>query len=132
MKHSLSLLLLLAACPAYADPPSLDIPDEVKPAGQFIIFTPKTDAVSVTYIGLDSLEPLPPAILKDGRMFALDCYGKPVGRYRFAAVAAGKTGEQTRKDFVAVIGTGPLPPNPPNPPNPPADPFAAVLQTAYA
>lgn len=121
--------------PAASAPPSLEIPKEVAPSGQYLIVLPKTDAVSVTYIGLDGIEPVPPILLSDKRAFVLDCYGKPAGRYRFAAVAAGKDGEQVRVDFVAVIGTPPVPPGPIPPPKPvppdPPDPLATSVQAAF-
>ncbi len=133
MKHSLAILFLLPAL-AWADPPSIQIDKEIAPNGQYVRMLPKTDAASVAYVGIDGLDPIPSDVLKDGRLFLLDTRGLAIGRYRFAAVAASKTGEQARVDFVVVIGTGPLPPNPPqppNPPNPPTDPFTKSLQAAY-
>lgn len=121
MRRALLLLLLLAA-PCWGQPPKLVIPPEIRPSGQYARMTPETDAASVLYVGLDRLDPFPPELLRDQRLFVLDCYGKPEGRYRFAAVAASKTGEQVRSDFVLVIGTPtptPVPPAPPIPPVPP-------------
>lgn len=117
-------LLLIATVGAFAEPPSIDIPAEVRPSGQYARLQPKTDAVSVIYVGLDSVDAVPSDILKDGRLFLLDTRGLPAGRYRFAAVGAGKTGEEVRADFTVVVGTPPLPPVPPgpNPPVPPVPP----------
>ena len=112
MKHSV-LLFFLLALPAWAAPPKLSIPAEVKPAGQYAIVRPETDATSISYVGLDGVEPIPSELMKDGRVFALDTRGLKAGRYRFAAIAAGATGEQTRVDFLLIIG---------NPPSPSPDP----------
>lgn len=92
--------------------PSLEIPGEVRPSGQYAIVLPKTDAVSVVYIGLDGVEPLPSALLKNETMFLLDCRGLAEGRYRFVAVAASANGKQVRADFVLIIeksGNSPKP-----------------------
>lgn len=123
--RTLSLLTALLAAPllappARADPPKLVVPSEVRPSGQYVTFRPDTDAVSITFVGLSGIDPLPNELLSDKRVFVLDVYGKPTGRYRFAAVAASKTGEQARADFVAVIGDAPPTPVPPGPtPTPP-------------
>ncbi len=114
---SAPLALLLAAV-ALAQPPSIEIPAEIRPAGQYVRVSPKTDAVAVAYVGLDGLDGVPSDLLKDGRLFLLDTRGLARGRYRFAAVAAGKTGEQARADFVVVIGDAPPNPPGPNPPTP--------------
>lgn len=133
--------LLLLAAGALAAPPSLEIPAEVKPTGEYVQLVPKTDAANVLYVGLSGLEPFPSAVLKDARMFLLPTRGLAVGRYRFAAVAAGKTGEQTRADFVVVIGDappgpGPTPPVPPGPvpppgPGPSPDPPAPIAGDGF-
>lgn len=116
-----SVALLSLACSAAAQPPKLVIPPEVRPAGQYVTLLPDTDAVSVLYVGSDGIDPFPSAFLSDKRAFLLDAYGKPAGRYRFAAVGASKTGEQARVDFVVIIGNPPTPPVPPGP-NPPVPP----------
>lgn len=122
MRRSVLAVLLLSSV-ALGAPPAIEIPAEVRPAGQYVNFVPKTDAVSVTYVGFSGVEPVPSAALADKKMFLLDTYGKPAGRYKFAAVAAGSTGEQARTDFEVVIGTPPTPPVPPTPPDPkPPDP----------
>jgi len=118
MIRSLVIALLLAV-PAFAAPPAVEIPGEVKPSGQYVTLTPKTEAAAITYIGLSGIEPLPPAVLKDPRMFLLDTRGLAVGRYQFVAVASLKD-EHTRVDFSVVIGTPP--PGPPVNPQPPAPP----------
>lgn len=115
------LLTLLAALVAAAAPPALVVPDEVRPTGQYVRVSPKTDAVAVAYVGLDGVEPIPSDVLKDGRLFLLDARGLAPGRYRFAAVAASKEGEQARADFVVVIPGPPVPPTPPGP-TPPVPP----------
>lgn len=121
-----TLVLVLAAAPAaWAVPPKLKIPDEVKPSGQYVQVVPETDAVSVVYVGLSGLEPIPPVFLADKTAFLMDTYGKPAGRYRFVAVAASKTGEQVRQDFVVVIGTATVPPVEP-PVDPPTRPTTGL------
>lgn len=132
MNRLLVFSALLIASVANAQPPSLTIPAEVKPAGQYARIAPTTDAVAVTYIGLSGVDAIPSDLLKDGRMFLLDTRGLAAGRYKFAAVGASKTGEQTRVDFVVVVGDAP-PPFPPGPdPAPPFDPLLTVWQAIYA
>ncbi len=124
--RSLALLALLVPGAAAA-PPAVDIPPEVRPAGQYVLFAPRTDAVSVEYVGLDGVEPLPAALLKDARTFVLDTRGLARGRYRFVAVAAGGTGEQARAAFAVVVGDpGPTPPPGPD------DALLSALRVAYA
>lgn len=127
------LLLLLIACPSWAAPPKLTIPAEVRPAGQYVDFVPDTDAVSVTYVGLDGIDPVPSRRLAEKTAFLLDCYGKPEKRYRFAAVASSATGEQSRADFVVVVGTPPVtdpPTKPTDPPTKPTDPLPPPKPTS--
>lgn len=116
-RRAFAALLLLAPL-AWGQPPALEIPSEVRPAGQYCTLVPKTDAVSVSYVGLSGLDPVPSSLLKDARTFLLDTRGLAVGRYRFAAVGASKTGEQARADFDVVIGTPPPTPPGPTPPGP--------------
>jgi hypothetical protein len=129
-----SLLLLVSLL--NAAPPSLKIPSEVKPSGQYITLLPEGDAVSVQYVGLSGVDSMPSVILKDPRMFALDTRGLPEGSYKFVAVGSSKEGEQVRVDFVVVIGDSPIPPIPPGP-NPPIPPSPVTdlqkkLQEAYS
>lgn len=44
------LLLLAFACPAFAAPPKLTLPAEVKATGDYVVVSPETDAVSVVYV----------------------------------------------------------------------------------
>lgn len=124
MRRCVSVIVLLAGIlPAWAAPPKLEIPAEVRPSGQYVTFIPTTDAKAVVYVGLDAVDPVPSAVLKDARTFLLDTRGMATGRYRFAAVGA-LGDEQTRTDFAVVLGTpppvppGPVPPGP-TPPTPP-------------
>jgi hypothetical protein len=114
--------VLVVAASAFGTPPQLEIPAELKPAGQYVRLTPKTDAASVLYVGLSGIDPFPSEELKDPRRFLLDVRGLPAGRYAFAAVAASKDGDQIRADFVVIVGTPPPPvppgPTPPIPPGP--------------
>lgn len=119
----LSLLALASVPPAWADPPKLEIPPEVKPNGQFVELVPEGDAVSVAYVGLSGVDPLPNRWFTSKTLFLLPVRGLADGTYRFAAVGAGKTGEQTRKDFAVVVGKGGTLPPPTDPPtDPPTQP----------
>lgn len=125
------LIFLLLATSALGAPPAIDIPPEVRPAGQYVTLSPKTEAAAITYIGLSEVEPIPSAALKDPRMFLLDTRGLAVGRYRFVAI--GSLGdEHSRTDFAVVVGTPPVvvvPPGPGPPATPPADPTKATAVT---
>lgn len=114
MMRALSALILSAA-PSFGAPLALEIPPEIVPTGQYVRFTPKTDAVSIVYVGLDGIDPFPSEDLKDPRRFLLDTRGLANTRLRFVAVAAGKDGEQAWRGFTVVIGTAPPPPGPPGP-----------------
>jgi len=121
-----ALLLILAA---WAAPPAVDIPAEVRPAGQYVMLSPKTEATAITYIGLSGIEPLPAVMLKDPRMFLLDTRGLAEGRYKFVAVAS-LSDEHARVDFAVVIGIAPPVVTPPGPgpvnPQPPVSPMAGM------
>lgn len=112
-RFSAVALTFLLACPVWADPPKIAIPAEVAPSGQYVHFVPATDAVSITYVGLSGVEPIPAELLKDPRLFLLDTRGLAPGRYQFVAVGASATGEQARVSFVVPIGN--VPPTPPGP-----------------
>jgi hypothetical protein len=129
MRAVLATVLFLAAGLAAAAPPTLDIPPEVRPSGQYVQFVPKTDAVGVEYVGLDGVEPFPSAFLKDSRAFVLDATALQRDKaYRFVAVGASKTGEQSRAAFVVVGGKAPTTPPIVNPPpkDPPPTPAAGL------
>lgn len=113
------LAVFLAFPAAWADPPKLTIPAEVRPAGEFVVLIPDTDAVSVTYIGLDGFDAPPPGVFKDDRTLFLSVYGRKAQAYRFAAVASSATGEQKRVDFRVVVGEAVPPPVVPPPVVPP-------------
>ena len=110
MNLALSLLLLAA-------PPSVNIPAEIVATSESVTLQPDTDAKAITYIGLSGVDPFPAAFLKDPRSFILPIRGLPNARYKFAAVAT-LNDEQTRQDFVVVVGDAPPVPVPPVPPGP--------------
>lgn len=116
MIRALWLNLVLAG-PLFAAPPQLDIPAEVKAQGDYVVVTPKTDAMNVVYVALSGVEPFPSAMLKDPRAFVLPVRGLAKGKYAFVAVGAGPQGEQTTARFAVLVGEGPVPP--PDPPKPP-------------
>lgn len=132
MRHAFhaAFAAVLLTSAAYADPPKLDIPAEVKPSQGYAIVEPKTDAVSVTYVALDGVYPFPAKLLADKRTFVLPTNGLKVGRYRYVAVAANKTGEQSFTEFVVPIGDT-LPDPKPKPDTDPVDPLTAAVQSAY-
>lgn len=114
------IFLVLALTPAlYAAPPTLEIPTVLKPTGDYVTLVPKTDAVSVVYVGLSGVDAFPSEFLKDPRSFILPVRGLKEGTYKFAAVGASKEGDQSRTDFTVVIGEGgPVIPDPKNPTDP--------------
>ena len=130
----LTLALCLAPLTAWAEPPKLVIPAEVKVTSRFVEVLPKdTDAASITYISLDGVVPIPTAWSSNPLALRFDAESLPAGRYKFIAIAASKTGEQTRADFAAVKGTPPpaIPVPPVTPPiTPPVTPPVTVKATA--
>lgn len=122
-----SLVLLLMS--VVGVPPSLEIPAEIRPTGQYVILLPKTEAVAITYIGLSGIDPMPSVLLKDPRTFALDVRGLKEGKYVFAAIGS-KADDHTRVDFSVVIGERPdvvTPTDPNHPPVPqPGKPLAGL------
>ncbi len=132
MRLSASLVLsALLTAAALSAPPTLDIPPEVRPNGQYALFVPKTDAVGIEFVGLDGIDPVPTAVLKDARTFLLDTRGLRPARYRFVAVGSSASGELARVAFVLVVGDapppGPTPPGPtPDPPSPAPIPGAGL------
>jgi hypothetical protein len=107
---------------AGAAPPSLEFPAENRPENGYVVVQPKTDAVSVVYVALDGVFPIPSALLSDKRTFALPSSGLAEGDYRFMAVAAGKGGEQTTKLLTVTIGKGGTAPPPKKKEPDPKDP----------
>lgn len=117
--------LLLSVSGAFALPPKIELPAEVKPVDGWVRVVPVTDAVSVIYVPLDGLSPFPSEELKDSRRLIVPVHNAKEGKYRFVAVASSKTGEQVRLDFVVLVGTNPKPVDPvvpPKPPTPKVDP----------
>lgn len=119
-------LVGLGAAALYADPPRLELPATVRPTGDYAVVRPQTDAVSVVYVGLSGVDPFPSELLRDSTTFVFPVRGLKEGEYKFAAVGAAKTGEQTRTDFVVVVGAGGTVPGP-NPPGPAPDPKPGSL-----
>ncbi len=130
MIRSAFAVVLALATVASAAPPKLDIPPEVRPSGQYVDFDPATDAVSVEYVGLSGVEPVPARRLSDKRAFLMDTRGLPEGEYVFVAVAASKGGEQTRVRFAVVIGKRPTPLPPVPTPTPTPTPEPTPTRTA--
>lgn len=131
------LFLILVQSNILAAPPTLKIPSEVKPTGQYAEMLPEGDSVTVTYVGLSGVDSIPSRVLNDKRLFLLDTRGLPTGAYKFVAIGSSKEGEQTRVDFVVIVGDSPTPvppvppgPNPPVPPGP-ATELEKKLQEAY-
>lgn len=116
------LLAMLVSSATFAAPPTIDLPQQVVPSGDYATLVPKTDAVSVSYVGLSGVDAFPSEFLKDPRSFILPVRGLAKGDYKFAAVAASKDGEQVRKDFVVRVGGAPTDPVIPKDPVEPVDP----------
>lgn len=127
MRLTLAAVLTLVATVAAAAPPQLDLPAEVVPVNGYARLTPKTDAVGVVYVALDGAFPFPSEELKNPRTFVLPVAGLKDGRYRFVAVAAGKTGEQAQGQFVVVVGKADPWPGPSPDPKPGPDPKPAPV-----
>lgn len=108
--------------PAPAPPaPAIGIPNEIKPIQGYATWEPgpETTARGVTYIALSGADPLPPAILRDARIFALPTRGLAAGRYRFLAVYSLGDVHRTKEFAVTIGDTPPTPPGPPPGPEPP-------------
>jgi len=125
-------LLILCNLQSFAAPPKLEIPTELKPTGDYVTHKPKTDAVSIIYVGLSGIDAFPSEFLKDSRDFILPTRGIPTGVYKFSAVAASATGEQVRQDFTVVIGKPvvipPVDPPPIGPPPPTSNLYFLVVR----
>lgn len=134
-KWLLSFVALALVSPLFAAPPAIEIPAVVKAEPlTWVTVSPKTDAVSVLYVGLDGLAAFPSSELKDPRKLIVN----PVvpGKYRFVAVAASNSGEQSSVSFAILVGDAPIPPGPqppgPQPPEPkPPEPVPPQPVTSY-
>ena len=82
----LAAVLLLGT--AFAAPPTLTIPSDLKPVSGYVRFTPQTDAKAVIYLSLDEAYPFPSDELKDVRRFILPVVGLKDGPYRFLAIGS--------------------------------------------
>lgn len=98
----------------YAQPPTLEIPSEIDAKGDYVAFSPTSNATVITYIGMSGIDPFPSEMLKDQKAFILSIRGLKEGRYKFVAIAI-KANEFTRKDFYVKVGNGIIPPVPPTP-----------------
>lgn len=94
---------------ALGEPPSLDIPEKIKPEGGYVILTPKTNAKGVSYVGLSGVQPFPNQLLANPLTFVLPVGGLADGTYEFVVVAS-LNDEHARKSFVVQIGNDAKPP----------------------
>lgn len=122
----LSLAVVALASAVLAEPPTIEIAAEVRPAGQYALFQPRTTAVSIEYVGMSGVDAVPSMILKDPKTFFMDTRGLKAGRYKFIAVGASNTGEQARAAFTVVVGDIPPGPGPDPDPDPKPDPDGVV------
>lgn len=120
-RFSGAILAVCLAVPAWAAPPSVDIPAETVATTDFTVVVPKTDAKGVSYIGLSGVDPFPSALLKDSKTFVLPTRGLPAGRYVFAGVAS-LNDEHTVFRFAITVGKPPVLPPPVDPPVDPPPP----------
>lgn len=125
-------LVGLGAAVMLAAPPTLTIPAEVRPVGDYATVTPQGDSVSVVYVGLSGADPFPSHFLRDPRAFVLPTRGLKDGVYRFAAVGSSKDGDQSRTDFAVVVGkAGEVIPDPKDPlpdPGKPGSLFFVIIR----
>lgn len=135
MKHLFQAAALTAAfllAPfAWAEPPPLKIPADLKPVAGYIRFTPETTAKSVLYLALDDAYPFPSEELKDTRRFILPVMGLKDGTYRFFAIGS-LNDEMSVTPFSVVIGKG-TPADPPkdSPKDPPKEPIPPPVGSTY-
>lgn len=116
-KYHLTLVyVLLSGIQANAQSPKLEIESLIEAKGDYVTFTPITDATVVTYIGKSGIDPFPSELLKDSKSFILPVRGLKEAIYEFTAIAI-KDNAFTRKDFAVKVGQAPQPP-PPQPPGP--------------
>lgn len=118
MKRVAALLAIISCSAAPAEPPTLTIPPEVRPAGGYVRVNPMTTAKAVAYIGLSGVHPFPSEELKDARRFLLPVAGIAPGRYKFVAVGT-LNDELAQAEFVVVVpnqdGSDPSPAPQPTP-----------------
>lgn len=120
-----AILAVAVAAAAFAGPPALDIPAEVKaPAAGYLTLKPKSDAASIVYIA-PGLDPFPSELLTDKTVLVVPVRGLAAGSYPCYAVGASKTGEQAVVQFTVVVGTPTPGPGPGPGPTPGPDPFSA-------
>lgn len=101
-----------------------NLPETVGRENSYLIIKPETNAKSVVYVGLDQINPIPNKYLNNQTIFILDASCVKPGTYKFVAVAADDSGNQTRFDFKLNIKVEDAPKNPTEPiPEPkPEDP----------
>lgn len=121
--YRLSLLwILLSGNLIFGQAPKLDLESLIEARGEYVTFTPITDAVAVAYVGKSGVEPFPSEMLKDSKSFVLPVKALKDGTYEFTAIAFKGT-DFTRKDFTVRVGPAIQPPPTPIPdPKPPAPP----------
>lgn len=114
------LCVLLSCATALGAPPTVDVPRELIPLGEYAQLQPKTDAKAITYVPLSGVEPFPSQFLNDKRAFILPTRGLAPGSYRFRGVAS-LNDEHTVFEFSVIVGgkkdaPQPQPPDNINPP----------------
>lgn len=131
MSYRLVLAIWLLATPLWAAPPTLKLPEKVvgKP-GQFIEVPAETAGKFVSWYSLDSgLNLFPTELLKDTHTAVV--VASAPGNYRLLAVTAAAD-EVSPLVVCTILIEGPAPPPVPPVPPGPIDPFAQVLQAAFA
>lgn len=92
-----------------------NLPETVERENSYLIIKPETNAKSVVYIGLDQINPIPNKFLNNPTIFILDASCVKPGTYKFVAVAADSSGNQTKFDFKLNIKVEDTPKNPEEP-----------------
>lgn len=115
MRHLIACtVIFLSGITAFAQPPKLEIESIIEAKGDYVSFTPDTDAVTVAYIGKSGIDPFPSQMLKDSKSFILPVRGLKEADYDFTAIAI-KNNDFTRRDFSVRVGHAPNPPPGPQP-----------------
>lgn len=121
MRNYGAILLLLAAAPLYAAPPTLTLPPEVTgDVAAFVVVKAKTDGKVVKFVALDpGLNVFPAELLSDPTATVVT--SARAGRFRLLAYTGTADGPSEPAVCAVVIGGSTVPPPLPPPDKPPPD-----------
>jgi hypothetical protein len=128
--RTLALLLVLCST-AFAAPPVVRLPSEVKgDVGSFIAVSAECDAPSVAFYAIDAgINLFPPRLLADPKTTVVT--SAKAGRYRILAYSGNGDGPSEPVVVTVVVGGAPPIPPGPNPPEPDPQPTPPNL-TGFA